>query len=291
MSKKAPTLRQFLSQFPNEETCLEHLMRVRYGDRHDCDKCGRNAHFYRVKARRSFACEYCGHQVFPTSGTPFDRTRTPLRDWFHVMFLFCTTRNGVAAKEVERQLGVTYKTAWRMCHEIRKYMGQIDGDAPLGGFGKQVEIDETFIGGKTTQEKGFLANKTVVLGMVERGGDLVTKVIPDRRIRTMMPVIKETVQRHTIVHTDELPSYFTLGMHGFYHEKVNHSIGQYVSPKGGSVNSIEGFWAQLKRGISGTHIHVSAKHLSKYLGEFEFRYNHREVPHLMIGRLMTSFSR
>lgn len=134
-------------------------MRVRYGDRHDCDKCGRNAHFYRVKARRSFACEYCGHQVFPTSGTPFDRTRTPLRDWFHVMFLFCTTRNGVAAKEVERQLGVTYKTAWRMCHEIRKYMGQIDGDAPLGGFGKQVEIDETFIGGKTTQERASSPTK------------------------------------------------------------------------------------------------------------------------------------
>ena len=266
-------------------------MRIRYGDRHDCSKCGRNAHFYRVKARKVYSCEYCGNQVAPMADTPFERTRTPLRDWFHVMFLFCTTRSGVAAKQVERQLGVTYKTAWRMCHEIRKYMGQVDGDTPLGGFGKQVEIDETFIGGKTTQEKGFLANKTVVLGMVERGGDVVTKVIPNRRIRTMIPIIKQNVMPHTIVHTDELPSYLALGMHGFYHEKVNHSLGQYVSARGGSVNSMEGFWAQLKRGISGTHIHVSAKHLSKYLGEFEFRYNHRETPHLMIGRLMTSFSR
>lgn len=148
MKTKAPTIRQFLDQFPTEDACLDHLMRTRFGDRHDCDKCGRNAHFYRVKARRSYACEYCGYQVYPTAGTPFDRTRTPLRDWFHVMFLFCSTRNGVAAKEVERQLGVTYKTAWRMCHEIRKYMGQVDGDKGIGGFTKQVEIDETYIGGK-----------------------------------------------------------------------------------------------------------------------------------------------
>jgi transposase len=88
-----------------------------------------------VKARRSYACEYCGYQVYPTSDTPFHRTRTPLRDWFHVMFMFCSTPNGVAAKEVERQIGVTYKTAWRMCHEIRKYMDVVDGDEPLGGGG------------------------------------------------------------------------------------------------------------------------------------------------------------
>ena len=95
-----------------------------------------------------FTCEHCGYQVYPTAGTPFESTRTPLRDWFYVMFLFCASRNGVAAKEVERQLGVTYKTAWRMCNLIRKYMGYVDGDYPIGGPGKTVEADETFFGGK-----------------------------------------------------------------------------------------------------------------------------------------------
>ena len=167
MAKKAPTLRQFQDRFPTEESCLEHLKLVRFGARHECEKCGKDAQFYRVKARRSYACEYCGHQIYPTAGTPFDRTRTPLRDWFYVMFLFCSTRNGVAAKEVERQLGVTYKTAWRMCHEIRKYMAAVDGDEPIGGLGSIVEADETFIGGYKRGARGF-EGKTAVLGMRQR---------------------------------------------------------------------------------------------------------------------------
>lgn len=130
-------------------------MRTRYGKRHDCSKCGKSAKFYRVKQRRSYACEHCGAQVYPTAGTPFDRTRTSLRDWFYVMFLFCTTRHGVAAKEVEQQIGVTYKTAWRMCHEIRKYMAQVDGDTPTGGQGDVVEVDETLVGGKSEGQGNF----------------------------------------------------------------------------------------------------------------------------------------
>lgn len=178
---KAPTLRQFQVRFPTEEACLEHLMRTRFGDRHDCEGCGRNAHFYRVKARRSYACEYCGHQVYPTADTPFHRTRTSLRDWFFVMFQFCASRNGVAAKEVERQLGVTYKTAWRMCHEIRKYMGSLDSDDPLGGPGATVEIDETLIGGSISgMGSGYKGNKTCVVGMLERDGELVTRVVSGR---------------------------------------------------------------------------------------------------------------
>ncbi len=143
MTQKAPTLRQFQDRFPTEEVCLDHLMRNRYGERHECGGCGREAGFYRVKARRSYVCEWCGYQVYPTAGTPFDRTRTPLRDWFYVMFQFCTSRNGVAAKRIQRDLGVTYKTAWRMCDKIREYMTAVDGCGPLGGSGGVVEIDET----------------------------------------------------------------------------------------------------------------------------------------------------
>ena len=291
MKTKAPTLRQFLNEFPTEDACLEHLMRTRYGDRHDCSRCGRSAHFYRVRTRKVYSCEHCGNQIAPMANTPFERTRTPLRDWFHVMFLFCTTRNGVAAKEVERQLGVTYKTAWRMCHEIRKYMATVDGDHTLGGFTKQVEIDETMIGGRVEASKGAFSNKAVVLGMLERGGNVVTEVVSNRRRDTLLPIIKDTVRPYSLVHTDEHSAYQTLTAEGFYHETVNHSHEQYVSATGSSTNSIEGFWAAVKRGINGTHIHVSEKHLWKYLGEFEYRWNMRQRPHAMLGRLMVSFVR
>jgi len=294
MSNKAPTLRQFQDRFPTEDSCLDHLMRVRYGDRHDCEKCGKSAHFYRAKGRRSYACEYCGAQVYPTAGTPFDRTRTSLRDWFFVMFQFCASRNGVAAKEVERQLGVTYKTAWRMCHMIREYMGQVGGDDPVGGFGKIVEVDETYIGGKV-ESKGtgnYRANKTIVIGMRERNGDVITRVVPNRKRAVLEPHVFANVKPYSEIHTDELISYDNLGdFKGYWHKTVNHSTEQYVGPTGTTVNGIEGFWAQLKRGINGTHIHVSEKHPPKYLAEFEFRHNMRDVPHLMLDRLMVSFSR
>ena len=292
MSKKAPTLRQFQDRFPTEESCMEHLKLVRFGERHTCEKCGKEAKFYRVALRRSYACEHCGFQVYPTAGTPFDRTRTPLRDWFHVMFLFTTSRNGVAAKEVERQIGVTYKTAWRMCHEIRKYMAIVDGDDPIGGAGREVEIDETILGGVRKGKPGRqIAGRAVVLGMVERGGELVTKVVPDVKRATLLPAIRASVLPGTTINTDHLHSYSTLGSMGFNHDRVNHNSGRYVSDTGAHVQGIEGFWACLKRGINGTHIHVSVKHLPKYLGEFEFRHNRRHRPETMLTELMTAFQR
>jgi transposase len=292
MSNKAPTLRQFQDRFPTEESCLSHLMAIRFGERHACEKCGKDAKFYRVKARRSYACEWCGYQVYPTAGTPFARTRTSLRDWFFVMFLFTSTRNGVAAKEVERQIGVTYKTAWRMCHEIRKYMAIIDGDDFIGGAGKVVEVDEAFFGGEIRKGRGnYRSNKTIVMAMHERGGKVVTAIIPDTKRPAIWGEIEASVARGSILHTDEYTSYRSITLRGYRHQRVNHSAGEYVAKDGTTVNSVEGFWSQLKRSINGTHIHVSAKHLAKYLGEFEFRHNRRAFPHLMLDELMTGFVR
>jgi transposase len=286
---KAPTLRQFQDRFPTEDSCLDHLMRTRFGERPECGGCGRDAKFYRVKARRSYACEYCGYQVYPTAGTPFDRTRTSLRDWFFVMFQFCASRNGVAAKEVERQLGVTYKTAWRMCHMIREYMGALDSDDPLGGVGETVEIDETIIGGSVAGKgNGYMGNKTVVVGMLERGGELITFVTQSRTKVTMHAMIQTYVLPGTTISTDEMGGYKDIDQKGYRHIKVNHNKGQYATKGGAGVNALEGFWAQLKRGINGTHIHVSQKHLPKYLGEFEYRHNMRHAPHLMLDRLLAS---
>ena len=290
---KSPTLRQFQDRFPTEDSCLDHLFQVRYGHDFDCPKCGRPAKYSRVKARRSYQCQWCAHQLYPTAGTPFDRTRTSLRDWFYVMFLFTTSRNGVAAKRVEREIGVTYKTAWRMCDQIRKYMTSLDSDDPLGGPGEVVEIDETLVGG-VVRGKGSgpqLQNKSIVLGMLERGGELVTRVVPNRREHSMRPFIQYHVLPGTSVHTDEHSSFQNLGECGYRHSRVNHKAHEYVGAGGCSVNGIEGFWAMLKRGVYGTHIHVSQKHLWKYLGEFEYRWNMRSVPHLMLDRLLHSFVR
>jgi len=286
-TRKGPNIRAFNKRFPDENACLEHLMRVRFGERLTCFKCSKQATYYRVKKRRSYECEHCGYQVYPTAGTPFESTRTPLRDWFCVMFLFCASRNGVAAKEVQRQLGVTYKTAWRMCNLIRKYMGYVDGDYPLGGPGKTVEIDETYIGGKSHVSGGH--DKMSVLGIVERNGDVLTRPIKARGHQDLLPPIVKFVKPGSKVYTDDWPGYDALTPRfGYEHESVNHSAKEYVR---GDVhtNSIEGFWSNVKRGIKGTYVWVSEKHLQTYLREFEYRHNLRQYPELMFDCLLQAF--
>jgi transposase-like protein len=286
---KAPTLRQFQDRFPTEDSCLDHLFQVRYADM-DCPKCDRELKYSRVKGRRAYQCQWCANQLYPTAGTPFDRTRTSLREWFYVMFLFTTSRNGVAAKRVEREIGVTYKTAWRMCHEVRKYMAALDSDDPLGGVGEVVQVDETWIGGKAVGKgRAYKGNKTAVMGMLEPKGELITRVIPDAKRVTLWSHICDNVLPGTILHTDQYHAYRSITLRGYRHETCNHEREEWVGPKGACVNTLEGFWRLLKRGINGTHIHVSPKHLPKYLGEFEYRWNMRAVPHLMLDRLLYSF--
>lgn len=285
---KGPNLREFHRRFPTEEACMDHLMRTRWGEHFECATCHKEAHYYRVQKRRCFECEHCGHQVYPTAGTPFDKTRTPLRDWFFVMFLFCSTRNGVAAKEVERQVGCTYKTAWRMCFHIRRYMGQVDGDRPIGGSGggsNMVEIDKAFIGGK---DKRGQDDKAIVLGMIERNGDVITRIVKSRRSPDVGPSILLHVKPGSRIATDDAFAFGFLGTVGYQHETVNHSAKEYVR---GDIhtNTIEAFWANVKRGISGTYVWVSRKYLPTYLREFEYRHNLRHAPYLMFDCLLQAF--
>lgn len=288
---KPITIAQFFRQFPDDETCLQHLFDVRFGQGHECSKCGKPSNWYRIKAERAYSCQWCGHHLHPTVGTPFEKTRTPLQLWFYAIYLFTTTRNGVAAKELERQLGVTYKTAWRMAGLIREHMADVDGETPLGGFMKTVQIDETYIGGEATGKgTGYKGNKTAIMGMMEKGGNVMTKVIPNRRKVTLEGHIFANVKPHTEIHTDEFISYNDLGdFNGYWHKTVNHSQEQWVSPTGVTTNAIEGFWAQLKRGIYGTHVHVSGKHLWKYAKEAEYRFNRRSRPETMFSELISTF--
>lgn len=286
---KPLTIAQFFRQFPDDETCLTHLFNVRFGQGFECPKCERPSNWYRIKAERAYSCQWCGHHLHPTVGTPFAKTRTPLQLWFYAIFLFTTTRHGVSGKELQRQLGVTYKTAYRMGDEIRKHMARVDGEAPVGGIGHIVEIDESFIGGRSKGRGHYRKNKTMVLGMLERDGKVMTKIIPDNRKHNLLPHIAENVAPGSVVHTDDLMSYRNLPSMGFEHHRVSHSLGSYVGPTGGHVQGIESFWRILKTSISSTHVHVSGKHLSTYVKEFEYRFNRRECAETMLGELLTTF--
>lgn len=146
------TVLDFYKRFPDDDSCLEHLMRLRHGNPLECPKCGNEGQFAKLKKLPAYACPTCGHHIHPMVGTPFERSSTPLQKWFYAMYLFCTTRHGVPAKELQRQLGVTYKTAWRMGHQIREYMGKTDGIPPMTDH---VEVDEAYVGGKRPKVKGF----------------------------------------------------------------------------------------------------------------------------------------
>ena len=284
------TVRDFFKQFPNDDACLAHLFDVRYGQNHTCPKCKKSGGWYRLTNVKAFSCQSCGHHIHPMAGTIYEGSTTPLQLWFYAMFLFTKSRNGVSGKELQRQLGVTYKTAWRMGHKIREHMARVDGDDPLGGSGKTVQIDETFIGGHKKGGQGG-KGKAIVLAMIENKGDVVTEVIERRGTLAIMPHVKEYVLPNTEIHTDELAAYgaITRVKMNYKHKTVDHSAKEYVGEDGQTTNTAEGFFFHLKRTIKGTHIWVSKKHLSKYTGEAEFIYNRRNRPEAILTDLLYGY--
>ena len=280
------TVQDFFKRFPDDDACLNHIMQHRMGDDPACPTCERKARFYRISGRRAYACQWCGYHVFPCVGTPFEKSRTSLQLWFFAIYLFTTTRHGVSAKELQRQLGVTYKCAWRMGHELRKLAANADLDHLLEGH---VEIDETMVGGRRKGGKRGRGapGKTIVLGMVERGGALKTGVVPNIRKATLRPIIITNVAKGSTVSTDELASYNLLTKDGYHHGRVRHSAKEYVKGEH-HVNTLEGYWSIFKRPIRSTHIHISKKHMPKYLAEFQFRANHRGMGNEMFNRLLSS---
>lgn len=265
-------------------------MDIRYGGKEfSCPKCGTDSKFHRIAKRRAYACQHCGHHIYPCVGTPFEKSRTALTSWFFAMYLLTSTRHGVAAKELERQIGCTYKTAWRMAHELRKHMANADDHGPMSGH---VEIDETYVGGRKPKIKGFTGRgakgKTVVFGMLERGGIVRAGPVPNASGKTLEPIILTNVVRGSIVSTDEWGGYKNLSQ-SYIHGRVSHSAKQWR--KGYHyTNSLEGYWSRLKNSIKGTHVHVSKQHMWKYVSEFSYRYNMRKDPELMFNRLIVSLS-
>lgn len=281
---KHTTIQQFFKTFSSDEACLNHIMETRYGMESDCPHCKKITKFSRVTSQRAFACQWCGWHTYPCVGTPFEDSRTSLQLWFYAIYLFTQTRSGVSAKELQRQLGVTYKCAWRMGHKIREHMSFVDGNEPLNG---DVEVDETYIGGYKQGGQGG-KGKTVLFGMLDRDGDVMTKVVPDRTSKTLFPIIEENIEKGSTLHTDEHKGYRSVKTLGYMHESVNHAAKEYA--RGNChTNTIEGFWSRLKLSICGTHIHVSGKHLDKYAAEFEYRFNSRGNPSGMLSELLETF--
>lgn len=258
-------------QFPDDDTCLDYMFKQQYGTLAACLKCGvADPRYYRVRNRKCYACNDCGYQLSPLANTIFHKSETSLKKWFYAIFLFGVGKNGVSAKEIERHLGVTYKTAWRMAKQIRLMMQH--GDSLLSGI---VEIDETYIGGKHVRE-GMLSNKTAVIGMVEKqkGTGQVKAMATKRADATVaLPFIRAMVKQDTEIQTDESRIYHRVKRE-YIHRFINHSKEEY-SKDGISTNTIEGFWSQMKRSIDGTYHCVSPKYLQFYVDEFVFRYNHR----------------
>ena len=259
------TVSDFLKKFPDDNACIDHLFQRKYTDS-CCPKCEKKTKFYRVKRRKSFECGTCGYQVYPMSGTIMEGSTTPARLWYYAIYLFSQSKNGVSAKELERQLGVTYKTAFRMGHRIRESMAR--QSVELVGV---VHIDESLYGPRGKNNKrGWAAEKKVCLfGMIEKGGNVKVVVVKDRKNETLIPIIEKYVSKDSeALHTDKFGVYKKLPGRGFKHKiKDNTTV---------STNCIEGYWGNFKKSIAGTHTWVTEGYLQNYLTEFEFRHNNRK---------------
>jgi transposase-like protein len=290
------TLTQFQREFPDDAACLEHLWRTRHspdGEHAHCPRCDCRRVFKRYETkqqRQSWTCTGCGHHLHPTAGTNFHRSSTSLQLWYYAMYLMASTRCGISAKQLERELGVHYKTAWRMFNKIRnELMNEGERAQPLKG---DVEIDETSWGGRprrklrTRKEQAeWREAKTTVLGMVERGGRIRLRVIKSRRGEPLSGAVRANVNPEAIIFTDDWMAYKPLSREYAGHSVINHSAGVYVR---GNIhtNTIEGFFGNLKTGMRGTYKQVSRKWLQSYLDEYAWRYNQRREPRGMFFALL-----
>ncbi|HAV10881.1 MAG TPA: IS1595 family transposase [Dehalococcoidia bacterium] len=279
------SINDFNNQFPNDDACLEWLKNIRYPDGIHCSKCNKITSHYKVTGRPCYVCDICGHHVYPMAGTILEKSATSIRLWFYAIFIMSNTRCGVSAKELQRQLRVTYKTAWRMFKQIRSMLNE-----DIMTLLNEVEIDETYVGGKHHGKRGRGSeNKTPVFGMTERKGDVIAMVVPDVKSKTIIPAIKEKVLSKSIIYTDEFPTYNQLPRLGYQHKRVHHAQKIYVAGEA-HTNTIEGFWSLVKRGISGANHAISAKYLQGYLNAYAFRWNHRSDDSPMFLQMLSRLS-
>lgn len=291
---------EFMREFPDDAACLDYLWRTRYapdGEHAYCPRCATARRFRRYKGKRQrqvWTCTSCSYQLSPTAGTIFHKSSTSLHLWFYAMWLMTSTRCGVSAKQLERELGVTYKTAWRMFNLIRTRLMTQDYQGPLGG---EVEADETWVGGKMRESDRRKAEaegrprigphvkkRETVFGMVERGGRIIAVHVPSRYGYTIRTKIRDHVNAAASLYTDDWGGYEGLERR-YRHERINHSLRIYAR---GDVHTqtVEGFFSLFKNGVRGVYHSVSGKWLQGYVNEYVWRYNHREDREAMFRTLL-----
>ena len=282
MKQKTFTINNFNKFYPDDSACLQQVYNNRYSNLKSCPQCNKQPKFHKIKSRKCYKCQYCGYELHPLAGTIFHKSSTPLKNWFYAIYLFSNSKNGVSAMELQRQLGVTYKTAWRMAKQIRLLFQQ----DPTQQLTDTVEADETHIGGKPRAGKQQ-KQKTSVAGIVQRKGHVKAIVTHDTKSSTLMPFLLSNIKLGSRVVSDQYKSYSPVTQLGYKHSQINHSLGKYVN---GDIhtNTIEGFWSQFKRSVHGTYHAVSPKYLQNYLDEFAWRYSfrHSEIHffHLFVSK-------
>ncbi len=267
-----------VERYSDDKKCRKYLEALKWADGIICSRCSGKV-ISRIYERDQFDCDNCRYQFSVTAGSIFDGTHLPLWKWFLVVYLMCESKKGMSANQLKRTLAVSYKTAWYLCHRVRKAMDEANPKL-LAGI---VEADETYVGGKRRHVgSGYLGNKTMILGAIQRGGDVRLKVEKRKKAtkKTLHKFIAETTDPKTeCIMTDENPGYRGIADEDTRHESVNHSEEEWVR---GQVhtNGMEGAWSLFKRSIVGSYHQVSAKHLEAYANEFEWRFNGRENPYL-----------
>lgn len=288
MIQSFKTLPQLFAAFPTEQSAIDHLTALRFGNGIFCPLCG-CADAGKVKRMSSagvptnqYKCYTCRGKFTVKVGTIFQDTKLPLRTWFAAIWMITNHPKGIASTTLATDLGITQKTAWFVLHRLRHAARTDSFNAPLSG---EVEIDETFVGGKesnkhqskkTGSKRGHsIELKTVVMGMKQRDGQVRAGVIDNTRAATLRHIVQENVAKGSTVYTDEHQGYNDL-RHDYDHQKVSHRKGEYVRGSA-TTNGIESVWALFKRQYVGTHHWISPKHMDAYLNEMTFRLNRRDL--------------
>jgi transposase-like protein len=266
-----------IERYHSEDSCRARLEELRWPDGVECPRCGSKS-VARMEDRHQYQCRSCRYQFSVTAGTIFHDTHLPLWKWFLAVYLIVESKKGISANQLKRTLDISYKTAWYLCHRIRAALNEVDAQL-LKGI---VEVDETFIGGEMEGKgRGYRGNKTVVVGAMQRGGNICLKVVRGTDRETLHGFIRKNTDGDTeAIYTDEWPAYRGIADKDTEHKTVKHRSGEYVAEGSVHTNSIESIWSLLKRSIIGSYHQVSAKHLDAYLDELEYRYNNRENPYM-----------
>ena len=266
-----------IDRFHDEGKCRSYLEGLRWPDGLECPRCGGKT-ISRIKKRHQLDCDSCRYRFSVTAGTIFHDSHLPLWKWFVAVYLIVESKKGVSANQLKRTIGTTYKTAWYLSHRIRAALNEVDAQL-LKGI---VEVDETFVSGRMERQgRGYKGNKTVVVGAMQRNGNICLRVVRGTDRETLHGFIRENTAGDTqAIYTDEWPAYKGIADKDIEHKTVKHRDKEYVAEGDVHTNSIENVWSLLKRSIVGSYHQVSAKRLASYLDELEFRFNNRENPYM-----------